>query len=366
LLFGAVGLLGMSVCESSLRSVSERDGGEQDGDDGGGQDSTTGSGSSGSSSGTGASGSGTSIGSSGSGSGPGDAGAAGYVTDSGQDAAVDAANDQEPADSPQNACDLGAPFGVPVPIAGAINTAAKEGGPRLTADELTMYFSRAVAGATSSLFIAHRSSATAPFDTATPLTALDESFDEYDPTTSTELAIFFTAVDRASSCDIWGATRASAADSFGAPGAVGAVNSGASEQTPFLTADSAALWFASNRPGGPGNYDLYRAAATGASFDSPALVAELSTSSNEFTPTLAPDRLVVFFSSDRPGGLGGEDIWTASRGSVNDAFSGVAAVSPVNSGSDDFPGWLSADGCRLYMSSLRSGNEDIYVAVRGR
>jgi hypothetical protein len=121
---------------------------------------------------------------------------------------------------------------------------------------------------------------------------------------------------------------------------------------------------------GAGLHDIYRAAKAGTSFGPPERVAEVSSPSDDFTPTVSGDGLVIFFASTRPdgGALGSDDIWTASRAQVTDPFSDVHNVSMLNSSDQDFPGWLSADGCRLYMSSTRPGvgSEDIYLATRGK
>jgi hypothetical protein len=42
-------------------------------------------------------------------------------------------------------------------------------------------------------------------------------------------------------------------------------------------------------------------------------------------------------------------------------------VTEVNTaGSQDEPGWISSDGCHLYLASNRNGAFDLYVAKRGR
>ncbi len=69
-----------------------------------------------------------------------------------------------------------------------------------------------------------------------------------------------------------------------------------------------ALWFSRNRPGGPGSYDIWMSrrvsggwhAATPVSFNSP---------SRDFDPAFSRDGRFVYFSSDRPGGRGGDDIY---------------------------------------------------------
>jgi Tol biopolymer transport system component len=291
------------------------------------------------------------------------------------DGAQDWASGQTPedgtTDSALPACDRNAPFGPPTLLPGAnLNTAVEQGGPRLTADELTLYFSsRRRPSNVSDLFVAHRSSRMAAFDPAVPLTALDSDYDEFDPTTITELSIFFTS-DRPTGLggiDLWVATRSSTASDFNIPTDVQApLNSTSNDAQPFLRADGTELWFASDRAGG--QYQIYRAPQAGALFGAPELVAELSApAANDITPTLSADGLVVFFASNRTdgGALGGFDVWTASRPDVTAPFSNVYDVSVLNSSDDDFPGWLSVDGCRLYMSRNHSGSEVIYVATRG-
>jgi hypothetical protein len=89
-----------------------------------------------------------------------------------------------------------APHSVPVLLAGDdLNTTNEEGGPRLTADELTIYFSSRRlypdSGNASGLFVAHRSSRMAAFDAPVPLMTLDPPGGEgdFEPTTNTELTL---------------------------------------------------------------------------------------------------------------------------------------------------------------------------------
>jgi hypothetical protein len=62
-----------------------------------------------------------------------------------------------------------------------------------------------------------------------------------------------------------------------------------------------------------------------------------------------------------------QDIWIARRASVNDPFGAPANVSELNTANNDQPGWLSPDGCRLYLYSDRTGGvggTDLYIAER--
>jgi hypothetical protein len=46
----------------------------------------------------------------------------------------------------------------------------------------------------------------------------------------------------------------------------------------------------------------------------------INTGANERTPALSRDGHYLFFASDRPGGLGGLDIWLSWRASTHDLF----------------------------------------------
>jgi hypothetical protein len=310
-----------------------------------------------------------------------------------EQSARDAAGDtgaEAPSDGPQPACNPEMPFGAPVLLSGAnLNTAFEEGGPSLTPDELTLYFSGrgrrdGNPQSPSDLLVTHRSGLTAPFDEPSLLTTLESSGNNFDPMTNTGLTIFFTSERTDSGLPgqghLWMATRASTTVDFDPPTKLPPplnttpddAGDHVTDREPFVTADGSELWFASDRQG---DLDLYRAPAAGASFVAPERVAEISTvGAKDYTPVLSADRLVIFFASERPDDHpldGTTDIWTASRAQVTDPFSSVHSLPVLNSPNNDFPTWISRDGCRLYLSSTRlvgdaSLSENLYVATRGK
>jgi Tol biopolymer transport system component len=95
-------------------------------------------------------------------------------------------------------------------------------------------------------------------------------------------------------------------------------------------------------------------------------VPGLNTASNDEGLSLSPDGLVAYFSSDRPGGAGGFDIWMATRASTSDAFGSIVAVGGVNSASNEREPRISRDGLRLFFSSdqVTTNGSDIVVATR--
>jgi len=92
--------------------------------------------------------------------------------------------------------------------------------------------------------------------------------------------------------------------------------------------------------------------------------SELNTVSNDGCPILSPYDDSLYIASNRPGGLGGLDIWVAKR-SGNGWGTPVNLGAPVNSAADDFcPS--PARGNRLFFISKRTEtNGDIYVGKHG-
>lgn len=131
----------------------------------------------------------------------------------------------------------------------------------------------------------------------------------------------------------------------------------ADDRQPFVV--QSRIYFSSDRRGDFGIFE--------ASFGSIATrIAELDTPGAEGHPVLTADGLVIFFSSDRPGGRGGKDVWVAVRPTLSSPFGTATNVSDVNADGDDAPSFLSVDRCRLYFTRTIGGLPYLYVAERPR
>ena len=85
----------------------------------------------------------------------------------------------------------------------------------------------------------------------------------------------------------------------------------------------------------------------------------------ESHPALSPDGNVILFSSDRPGGYGGTDIWMLFRGKNGDWSEPVNAGASINTKCDEITPFITSDGKRLLYSSSGGetvGGYDIYEA----
>ncbi len=133
--------------------------------------------------------------------------------------------------------------------------------------------------------------------------------------------------------------------------------------TPAFSPDGTELYFASNRPGGFGGIDLYKATRlANADFGNPVnLGPTINTPGNEIFPRMTPDGK-FFFSSDGHPGYGKLDLFVAEKDE-----SGKQTIrnlgNNINSTNDDFGLFFTEYPKAGYMSSNRDGGEgddDIY------
>jgi Tol biopolymer transport system component len=128
------------------------------------------------------------------------------------------------------------------------------------------------------------------------------------------------------------------------------------------------LYFASNRPGGLGGDDIYVSTLLpDETFGPPVLVEALSSPSADIQPAIRRDGLEIFLASPRVGTLGGLDLWVSRRASTSDPWSIPVNLGPtVNSASTEARASLSFDGTELYFQSNRGGNQDFYRSTRSK
>ena len=132
-----------------------------------------------------------------------------------------------------------------------------------------------------------------------------------------------------------------------------------SNSNPSLSRDGKTLYFSSNRPGSLGGVDIWKVAvnADGTFGEPQNLGNKVNTEGNESFPFIADDNKTLYFASAGKQGLGGYDVFQI------DVTGGEASNlgTPVNTEKDDFA--FSFNGTKNvgFLSSNRSGNDDIFV-----
>lgn len=146
-------------------------------------------------------------------------------------------------------------------------------------------------------------------------------------------------------------------------------NGPALDGCPFVSRDGKTFYMASNRPGGLGGIDIWMATREGVNdpWGAPAnLGPPVNSEHNDFCPTISRDGHLLYFVSNRPGFCGGDDIFVTRRlpgGWDEPENLGCEVNGGVNSAANEaspFPLPEPGAGPVLYFSSTRSGNSDIY------
>jgi outer membrane protein OmpA-like peptidoglycan-associated protein len=129
--------------------------------------------------------------------------------------------------------------------------------------------------------------------------------------------------------------------------------------TPCLSPDGNKLFFASDKPGGSGGYDLYFCVWKGDYWDKPENLGQvINTEGNESYPFINASG-DLFFSSDGKSGFGGMDIFY-SRFSNQEWLTPVQLDPPINSKFNDFGIATDSVMNEGYFSTDRNKTTEIY------
>lgn len=148
------------------------------------------------------------------------------------------------------------------------------------------------------------------------------------------------------------------------------INSEYWEGSCSITSDGRYLYFASERPGGLGGRDLYVSEKVNGDW-APAvnLGPAINTKYNEDAPFIHPDGITLFFSSEGHKSIGGYDIMYSIK-KENSWVEPLSMGIPLNTTEDDRYYVINAKGDVGYFSSNRGGaggkgQQDIYMVTPG-
>jgi hypothetical protein len=272
-------------------------------------------------------------------------------------------------------------WSAPVNLGAVVNSSATDAAPAISKDGLSLYFNSNRTGGVGAndIWVSQRSKLTEPWGAPVNLGAIVNTVGiEASPALSRDEHWLFLHSNRSGNMDIWVSYREHTHDDFGWQAAVNAgpaVNSTFEESMGgFFENDDAGapqIFFGSNRPGGVGAFDLYSSTLLADGTFGPAtLILELSSVAADPGLRVSFTGLEAFFFSGRPGGIGGQDLWTATRQSVFDPWSPPANLGAlVNSTAIDQGPCLASDRETLFFGSDRPGGRggtDLYVTTRSK
>ncbi len=260
-----------------------------------------------------------------------------------------------------------------------LNTPFLDGCPIQSPDGLSLYMASNRPGGLGGLdiWVAKRESRGAPWGAPVNLgEPVNSPADDFCPTPIRGGGLFFVSREALpGSCglgDIY-FTRFNPARGWREPShlacAPGGPNTALDEQGPSYVEldDRALLFFSTSSAAVPGDIFVSER-GPGWTFGPAAPVAGLNdAAANDIQPNVRKDGLEVVFSSNRAGGLGGQDVWVAVRRSVDRPWSAPVNLGPaVNTSAGETRPSLSWRGTTLLFGRAPApeGMSDIYVARR--
>jgi outer membrane protein OmpA-like peptidoglycan-associated protein len=130
-------------------------------------------------------------------------------------------------------------------------------------------------------------------------------------------------------------------------------------RSPSISKDGKTLYFSSDMPGGLGGEDIWKVSVNGDEYGKPVnLGPKINSEASEGFPFITDDN-VLFFSSNGKQGFGGLDVFKIDLNKGTDA---INVGAPVNTAKDDFAFTYNLAKKVGFFASNRDGNDDIFIA----
>lgn len=256
-----------------------------------------------------------------------------------------------------------------------------------------------------------RAFATGAFSVPVPITELNSSFQDDEPTLTGDLLEIYFESDRLGQGKIFTSTRPSTMDAWAIPTEVPLMCGGC--KSPLISRDGLTLVYAADRmlpsgietyqvmrtsrgqPWGPPlqlfvaegyktgtlsgdgltayltyfttRYNIYTSqrATLGDAWGAPIVRPDLLGASEGNPYLIDEDRRIVYDGKSRPGGLGSDDLYIASRPGPAASFDPEVAIDGASSSAVDEDPWMSDDGhVLIFMSTRGDPLGDLYMTTR--
>jgi len=245
---------------------------------------------------------------------------------------------------------LGA-WGTPAKVPGADST-LNEDDATLSSTRLEIYFKRADVDS-ANLYVMTRTSPTSVWSNPVALTVLNSTVEEESPRLSyDDLTLYFGR-----NGDIYKSQRTAVGSPWGAAQAVTALNTAAYEKWGVVCSNGYAMVSRAVTAQGQEIFDGDINTGT----NNP--VTQLNSTSQEQGMQLSNDCLRVYYQSNRTNAL--FDLYVATRVSMTSQWSNPTVLTDFNTTTyNEEDPWISPDQRTFVFASNMSGNKDVYISTR--
>ncbi|RZL39600.1 MAG: hypothetical protein EOO96_00225 [Pedobacter sp.] len=247
-----------------------------------------------------------------------------------------------------------------------VNSENRDYFPALTADGQTIIFTRVVDG-NEDFFISNKKDNEWQKATSLSNAINTKNFNEGAQSISPDgKYLFFTGCNRPDGlgrCDIYVSHKDG--NDWGKPKNLGnVINSEHWESQPSISPDGGTLYFVSNRPGGIGGYDIWKSMLSdeGTWSDPVNLGPQINTPFDENTPFMHADGKTLYFSSNGWPGFGDKDIFYSVITEDGNFETPINLGYPINTFNEEIGLIVTADGSEgLFSSNLGGGFGDLDI-----
>lgn len=256
----------------------------------------------------------------------------------------------------------------PQPLGEAVNSPADEYLPSLTADGETLVFTRLDGGYDENFYLSEKKQ-DGSWQPARPLNEVNTPDNEGAEAISADGTwLVFTACNRQGdgsqgSCDLYWSQQKKTGWTKPSPFSA-TLNSKFWDAQPCISADGKSLIFSSERPGGQGGKDLWTAQrTTDGKWTQPKNLGEkVNSLDNEQCPFLHPDGQTLYFTSNGHPGMGDNDLYFSRRQADGSWGTPENLGYPINTKDKEGTMVVSLDGRRAFFAAKRAGrSSDLFV-----